>query len=107
MARRVNEFNAFAEQFKLLRERAHPLQRTFELARKRGDVACHNCGVMAESNKIRGLGGGAILALLIIGVLALLLALGSTADGHREAAAIALLAGAVAFTGIANVVFRA
>jgi len=62
---------------------------------------------MADPAKIRGLGGGAVLALIIIGVVSLLLAIMSNSSGHYEATAISLLASAVAFAAIANVVFRA
>ena len=48
-----------------------------------------------------------MLALIIIGVLSILLAITSRSTGHLEATAISLLASAVAFSAIANVVFRA
>jgi hypothetical protein len=59
---------------------------------------------MADTSNIRGLGGGAVLALIIIGVASLVFAFRSS--GHPEAVAISLLASAVAFAAIANVVFR-
>jgi hypothetical protein len=62
---------------------------------------------MADQSKIRGLGGGAVLALLIIGVVSVVLAITSHSTGHAEASAISLLASAVAFAAIANVIFRA
>jgi len=61
---------------------------------------------MADPSKIRGLGGVAVLALIIIGVMSLVLAITSRSTGHPEATAISLLASAVAFAAIANVVFR-
>lgn len=61
---------------------------------------------MPDVTKVRSLGGGAILALVIIAVAALILAIFSFGGGHLEAAAIGLLASAVAFSGIANVIFR-
>jgi len=62
---------------------------------------------MPDVTKVRNLGGGAILALVIIGVAALILAISSSGAGRFEAAALGLLASAVAFSGIANVIFRA
>jgi len=48
----------------------------------------------------------AVLAAALTGLAALLLASKSVTAGHFEASAIALLAAAIAFVGIANVIFR-
>ena len=61
---------------------------------------------MAEPTKIRGLGGGAVLVLIIIGVMSLVFAITTGSMGHPEATAISLLASAVAFAAIVNVIFR-
>jgi hypothetical protein len=61
---------------------------------------------MAEHPKIQGLGGVAVLVLIIIGVMSLVFAITSNSTGHPEAAAISLLASVVAFAAIANVIFR-
>jgi len=61
---------------------------------------------MVGHSKIQGLGGLAVLVLIIIGILSLVLAMTTRNAGHPEATAISLLASAVAFAAIANVVFR-
>lgn len=54
----------------------------------------------------RNLGGGAVAGALVVGTVAIILALVSAMSSRFEAAAVALLAAAVAFVGVANVIFR-
>jgi len=61
---------------------------------------------MDSESKATSVGGGAVLGALITGIGALVLAYTSTSAAHFEAAGIALLAAAVAFVGVASVVFR-
>jgi len=56
-----------------------------------------------NTSRATTIAGGAILGALITGVSALLFAVDS---GDPEARAIALVAAAVAFTGVANAIFR-
>ncbi|HEU4887945.1 MAG TPA: hypothetical protein VFV49_08670 [Thermoanaerobaculia bacterium] len=51
-------------------------------------------------------GGSAVLGALITGVGALLFAYKSISAGQFEAAAIAMVAAAIAFVGVAHTVFR-
>ena len=59
-----------------------------------------------NDNRARNFGGGAIAAALVVGTAALILAVISGVSGRFEAAAVALLAGAVAFVGVSNTIFR-
>ena len=59
-----------------------------------------------EQSRARNLGGGAVTAALIVGTVAVILMGVSIAAGRFEAAAVAILAAAVAFVGVANVIFR-
>jgi hypothetical protein len=54
----------------------------------------------------RNVGGGAVAAGLVVGTAALILAVISGIAIRFEAAAVALLAAAVAFAGVANAIFR-
>lgn len=51
-------------------------------------------------------GGVAVLAAMLTGLAALVFASKSGMAGHFEAAGVALLAAAMAFVGVANVIFR-
>ncbi|MFL6244436.1 MAG: hypothetical protein ACJ74H_00300 [Thermoanaerobaculia bacterium] len=59
-----------------------------------------------DASKATTIGGGAILGALITGVSALFFAFSSNGAGHFEAAGIGFVAAAVAFVGVASVVFR-
>jgi hypothetical protein len=61
---------------------------------------------MDNESKARSLGGGAVLGALFTGAAAIALAATGGISGHFEAAALALLAAAVAFVGVANAIFR-
>lgn len=61
---------------------------------------------MESENRARNLGGSAIVAAMVSGVAAMILAFMSTASGRFEAAAISLLAAAVAFVGVGHAIFR-
>jgi hypothetical protein len=61
---------------------------------------------MDQDHRARNLGGGAVAAALVTGTAALLLAVVSAMSGRFEAGGVALLAAAVAFVGVANVIFR-
>ena len=52
------------------------------------------------------MGGGAVAGAMVCGIAAFALAFASGVAGRFEAAAIALLAAAVAFVGVANALFR-
>ena len=54
----------------------------------------------------RNVGGGAVAAALTSGTAAIILAVVAGFAGRFEAAAVALLAAAVAFVGVANAIFR-
>lgn len=54
----------------------------------------------------RNWGGGAVAAAMVVGTSALILAVISGVATRFEAAAVALLAAAVAFVGVANAIFR-
>lgn len=57
---------------------------------------------MEQTERIRTIGGSAVLASLITGVAGLIMAW----TGTNTASAIALVAAAIAFTGISNAIFR-
>lgn len=56
--------------------------------------------------KAQTVAGGAVLGALITAISALSFAFTSQSAGHFEAAGIGFLAAAVAFVGVANVIFR-
>lgn len=56
--------------------------------------------------KAQTIAGGAVLGALLTGICALSLAFKSHTAGHFEAAGIGFLTAAVAFIGVANVIFR-
>jgi hypothetical protein len=58
------------------------------------------------NERIMGWGGGAVVALAVIGVIAFLTAVTALFSLNLLAAGVAFVAAAIAFTGIANVVFR-
>jgi hypothetical protein len=59
-----------------------------------------------DTSKATTIGGGAILGALITGISALFFAFSSNTAGHFEAAGIGFVAAALAFVGVASVVFR-
>jgi hypothetical protein len=61
---------------------------------------------MDNESKARTYGGVAVLAAMITGFAALVLASTSVKNGHFEGAGIALVAAAVAFVGVAQTIFR-
>jgi len=61
---------------------------------------------MSDLNRGRNLGGGAVAAAMVSGTAALILAVISTTSVRFEAAAVALIAAAIAFVGVANAIFR-
>jgi hypothetical protein len=61
---------------------------------------------MPNEDRARNLGGSAVAGAMVCGIAAFTLALISSLAGRFEAAAIALLAAAVAFVGVANAIFR-
>ena len=58
------------------------------------------------NDRIVGWGGGAVVALAVIGVVAFVGAIVASFSLNLVAAGICLAAAAIAFSGIANVVFR-
>jgi hypothetical protein len=69
------------------------------------DGVAHDSPLGHWSNA-RSLGGGAVIAAIITGTAALVLGVFSVAFGRFEATGVALLAAAVSFVGVANVIFR-
>lgn len=61
---------------------------------------------MSDDPRARNLGGGAIIGAMVTGTAALALAVISVATTRFEAAAVALIAAAVAYVGVANAIFR-
>ena len=59
-----------------------------------------------DDSRAKNYGGTAVLLAMVAGVSALVLALTSVTSGHFEASALSLLAAGVAFSGIANAIFR-
>jgi hypothetical protein len=59
-----------------------------------------------DDSRAKSYGGTAVLLAMVAGVSALVLALTSAKSAHFEASALALLAAGVAFSGIANAIFR-
>lgn len=55
---------------------------------------------------VRGIGGAAVVGALLIGGVSIVVLAISLVSGRFEAAAGALIAAAIAFVGVANVVFR-
>jgi hypothetical protein len=61
---------------------------------------------MNDETRATSMGGAAVLGAMVIGVAAFILAFISLTGGRFEAAGIALVAGATAFVGVANAIFR-
>ncbi|HSY49006.1 MAG TPA: hypothetical protein VLC46_09355 [Thermoanaerobaculia bacterium] len=61
---------------------------------------------MDNTEKARNFGGCAVLAAMGVGIAAVALAWQASKAGHFEGAALALLAAAIAFVGVANAIFR-
>jgi hypothetical protein len=62
--------------------------------------------LMDSVSKAKNVGGCAVLAAMGVGIAAGSLAWQASSAGHFEGAALALLAAAVAFVGVANAIFR-
>jgi len=60
---------------------------------------------MEPSEKAKGLGGGAVLALWIVGAFAVIGACFSAVTFNWAGVGLCLIAAAIAFSGIANVIF--
>jgi hypothetical protein len=61
---------------------------------------------MERNPRGQNLGNGAVAGALVSGTAALVVAAMATMQGEGVTASVALLAAAVAFAGVANVVFR-
>jgi hypothetical protein len=59
-----------------------------------------------DTSRAKSYGGTAVLLAMVAGVAALILAYASFWSGNHEAAALSLLAAGVAFSGVANAIFR-
>jgi hypothetical protein len=59
-----------------------------------------------SDDRIKGLGGCAVLAALLVGVFAVIGAANGAAQRNWEAAGICLIASAISFVGVAQVIFR-
>jgi hypothetical protein len=62
--------------------------------------------VMDNGSTARTVGGIAVVGAIITGIAGLFVTASSTSAGHWEGAGLALIAAAIAFVGVANVIFR-
>ena len=60
---------------------------------------------MEPSDRVRGLGGGAVLALWIVGASSVVGACLGAVSLNLQAAGLCLIAASIAFSGIAKVIF--